>query len=102
MSIAAAEIFCDSILERDLLPREALLAEQRQWLQCGEVLQNPLPLDTTSIPGSRFLTLQLLHSQGSDAATFYQNALKCICADAQDVRILCATAASGLGKTHLA
>jgi len=93
--------FVRRVVTRDLLPRLELLAAQRAALGCGELLREPLPLDTASA-SLPILLPQLMRTVGTDADTFVDAIIKCSETEAQVAKILCAAAASGLGKTHLA
>lgn len=96
--------FVDKIIEADITPRAAQLAAQPAAFKCGELLQGPLPLDTSSNPTTRTLLPQLLTTvgHGTDDDAFYKAAVSCVEGDVQHIRILSASAASGVGKTHLA
>jgi hypothetical protein len=85
----------------DLLPDDELLARQRGMWKCGDLLRRPLPVDTASNLQWQLLP-QLIRTVGSDATKMFEHMVANTWLDAQSVKILCASAASGLGKTHLA
>lgn len=86
----------------DMKPSASLLEGQRELLRCGGILLRPLPLDSASHPGRLLLTPQLIHEEDDDADAMLEQMSACTGSDPQSVKILCASAASGTGKTHLA
>jgi hypothetical protein len=98
---AGIQLFVEDIIRKDMRPPEALLEHQRSRLACGTFLKNPLPFDTCS-SSTMSLMLQLLENIGNDDNIFYTSIVSSAIGDVQAAQIFAATAASGMGKTHLA
>jgi len=79
------------------------------WLAsagCGNVVtcyrvRRPLPVDTASNSQWQLLP-QLIRTVGSDATVMFEHVVASTASGVQSAKIMCACAASGLGKTHLA
>ncbi len=76
-----------------------VLDEQRRKFKCGNLLKNPLPLDTASHPNREDLMLQLIHTVGLNPLKLAHESMSN--ADCQSRNVLCSVAASGMGKTHM-
>lgn len=84
------------IVEHDMTG-DLLHCQRRQW---GNYIQNPLPIDSVTASSPIFFT-QLMKTVGN-ASHRFEEQLNAISSSAQDRGMLCAAAASGMGKTHIA
>jgi hypothetical protein len=99
---ADIQLFLGEIISKDMRPPEALLGHQSWRLACGAFLKKPLPFDTCS-SSTMSLMPQLLDNIGNDDNIVYTSSIvSSACGDVKAAQIFAATAASGMGKTHLA
>lgn len=94
--------FVVNIWVRHIQPSAAeRLQRQREMWNVGDFLKSPLPLDSASSTTPEFMPW-LLESVDTAAAHFYDNLAQNSCKATRDRQIFVASAATGMGKTHLA
>lgn len=100
--IEEIERFSKEILINDMNDHDNELLQKQKFTLDVPLLKTTLPLDTTSSPNNSTIITQLFPTFRKNGSILTEYLLKNSIADDQGKRIICAAAASGLGKTYAA